>query len=94
MSYEQAMYDLDGWAQVPCNVADMLVRQDTVKLTVFSSLTDLHGTYGRPLVYTEWGATKPDQAVLREYRYPESDRPCEHWVNTKENAERVEEDDE
>lgn len=84
---EQSYYDLEGWAQVPCNVSEMLVHQETVPLGPYSTITDPDGHYGRPLVYTEWGVKDAEQPVLRNYRWPDSDRDCEHWINTKSNFE-------
>jgi hypothetical protein len=73
------MFDHSGWHKITCADRDAMVHGDD-SLHCFSSLTDLHGAYGEPLVYTEWGLPNPDRAVLRDYRWPDSERPCEHWV--------------
>lgn len=82
------MYDLTGWQPVTCLQRDAIIfeRDGGVDLHVFSSLTDLYGNYGTPVVYTELGLG--DEPILRDYRYPPSDgsnsgpdaRPCEHYI--------------
>ena len=76
MSINRNMFDHSGWHQIPCAQRDPMVQA----LHPFSSLTDLDGEYGTPIVYTEWGVSSPDRAVLRDYRWPNSGRVCEHWV--------------
>lgn len=79
---DQHMMDRTGYVQVPCHVADG-IRSGSL-LTVGSSLTDMCGEFGEALVYTEWGIEVGEQReyrpVMREYRWPQSDRTCEHWV--------------
>lgn len=69
------MYDLDGWAPISCASSEEL-RADK---TPVSSLTDPDGTHGTPIVYTEW-ATDDGTPVLRDYRWPNSSRECEHYT--------------
>jgi len=76
MSRNRSMFDLSGWHQITCQQSDTL-HLDTQPV---SSLTDMDGEYGEPTVYKEWGRLAPDRAVLRDYRWPDSDRVCEHWV--------------
>jgi hypothetical protein len=68
------MHDLRGWAPVTC-VASDAIRSNKRPV---SSLTDLSGTYGTPVVYTEWADA--DRPVLRDYRWPDSERDCAHYV--------------
>lgn len=84
---DQSYYDLSGWAQIPCNVSEWMIQRGE-DLKPYSTITDPDGLYGPPLVYTEWGSKDGHQPVLRNYRWPDSDRPCEHWVNTVDNLER------
>jgi len=78
MPDQQSMYDLTGWQRVPCPIAD-LMRQSKL-MTPLSSLTDPDGTYGHPVVYTEWGLLN-GEPLLREYLWPaDSSRECEHYV--------------
>ena len=69
------MYDLTGWHKVGCRDSDDLRTQS---LSVASSLTDPDGHYGPPVVFTE-RALAGGTPTLRDYRYPHSDRPCEHY---------------
>lgn len=71
------MHDLDGWVPISCP------QSDEIRTTAHpvSSLTDLSGDYGTPVVYTEWGAPDSDAPVLRDYRWPDArERNCEHYV--------------
>ncbi len=71
------MHDLNGWTPVACEQSD-LIRDS---LRPVSSLTDLTGQYGPPIVYTEW-ATDDERPVLRDYRWPNSEWECKHYVPT------------
>jgi hypothetical protein len=75
----RGMWNLADWHQIPCVDRDLMLHSDHT-LKPFSSLTDLEGEYGEALIYTEWGTTDPDNAVLRDYRWPQTNRDCEHWV--------------
>lgn len=68
------------WSRIACEVADVLRHQEARPLVPVGSLTDLAGEFGRPLVYTEWGFKDTEQPVMREYRWPKQDRPCEHYA--------------
>jgi hypothetical protein len=72
-----------GFVRVGCMIADLLKQNEIVK--PHSSLTDLHGEFGEPIVFTEWGITTTDgtgtRVVLREIRWPDApERDCQHWV--------------
>lgn len=70
----------DGWVAVSCAVSDVL--RSSEHTTVLSSKTDLHGTYGKPEVFTEWGVPVDGAdpvPVLREHTWPDG-APCEHFV--------------
>lgn len=69
------MDDLAGWRQVDCHASDDI---RAVARSVTSSLTDLHGEFGPPIVYTEWALTG-GEPILRDYRYPDSNKPCAHY---------------
>ena len=69
------MRDLSGWHQIACAESDTIRPNKHPR----SSLTDMDGRFGEPIIYTEW----EDDAgvpVLREYLWPKSARECEHWV--------------
>ena len=71
------MYDLTGWRKVECKDSDDL--RAAMKPTVSSSLTDLSCQFTTDgLVYTEW-CDSDGRPVLRDYRWTNSDRPCEHY---------------
>jgi hypothetical protein len=74
------------WRKISCVEREDLIDEkgrsfngfhDESGIGVLSSLTDPDGTYGSPRVFTEWGYDY-DQPVLRDERYPGTDRPCEH----------------
>jgi hypothetical protein len=80
-----------SWQQITCEERDALVDElgrsyngfsKGSGVGVLSSLTDVSGTYGEPYVLTEWGYTDTDVLVLKDERWPESDRPCVHsrWL--------------
>lgn len=68
------MLDRVGWMPVTCEEADEIRRRD---LFVSSTLTDLDGEFGDPVMYIEWGSKVTKVAMLREYRWFDG-RPCEH----------------
>lgn len=70
------MHDLSGWIPVTCVESDELRQGKRPR----SSLTDLSGTYGTPVVYTEWSEADVDRPILRDYRWPDSERECAHYV--------------
>jgi hypothetical protein len=76
------------WVQITCREREALVdrigrsyngfsRESGV--SVIGSRSDLGGEYGPPEVYTEWGYDD-GWPVLRDCRWPGSDRPCEHYA--------------
>lgn len=81
---DQAWFNLAGWQQVDCAVADLL--RASGQLQIGRSMVDPDGHNGPPVVFSEWWATGDDLAqgespgpVLRDYRWTD-DRPCEHYV--------------
>jgi hypothetical protein len=56
------MNDYDGWREITCAESSEIRNAAP---HVLSSLTDLTGQFGRPVVYTEWG--NDDGATLRDY---------------------------
>lgn len=74
----QSMTDMTGWGQVTCTVRDSFWRDHQGRISVFSSLTDPDGQYGRGVIYTEWGVKGGEKPWLRDYRW--TDGPCVHWM--------------
>ena len=70
------MHDKSGWVKIPCEESDQIRN---ASYGVSSGLTDLDGVYGQAVVYTEW-MDEMEGPLLRDYRWPHGDRPCEHWV--------------
>lgn len=75
----QNMHNLAGWVEVECREADRVRGAQPV--SPGSSLTDLDGGFGVPVIYTEWWDAE-DQAVLRDYLWdPTTHRAaCVHFV--------------
>ncbi|WP_345434826.1 hypothetical protein [Microbacterium gilvum] len=71
------MRTLTGWQAVSCERSDE-VRAEHLDKTVRSSLTDLDGRFGGPVIFTEW-ATADGRPLLRDYRWGAAERPCEHY---------------
>jgi hypothetical protein len=80
---------MSGWRQITCQEREDLVTRlgrsyngfsAESGIGVLASKTDIDGEYGTPEIYTEWGRKATDEPVLRDYRWPNSDRPCEHYV--------------
>jgi hypothetical protein len=76
-----------SWVKITCDEREKLVDLRGRSYNAFSresgicvtaSRTDPDGDFGRPEIFTEWGFTEEDP-VLREYLYPETDKPCEHY---------------
>ena len=77
--------------RITCEEREALVDQygrsyngfaDWTGISVLSGCTDMSGEItGRPYVMTEWGYDD-GTPVLRDERWPDSDRTCEHrrWV--------------
>lgn len=80
--------DMTGWRPVTCREAD-LIRRQGAGLTVASSLTDPGGTFGPPVIFTEWWwCTEVGQEpVLRDYR----SGSCTHWIATSADAAAMDE---
>lgn len=72
------MHDLAGWRQVSCEERDELFAAVDCAL---STLTDIAGHYGPPVIYTEWGTTE-GTPLLRDYMDdPHApDRRCRHYA--------------
>lgn len=80
MPEPRGMHDMTGWHALPdCATADVIHERhrDMPGWRVVSGLTDMDGDYGTPQVFREWW--QGDQPILRDYRWPHSDRPCEHY---------------
>lgn len=69
------MNDRDGWRAVTCTASDA-IREGRKPV---SSLTDMDGTYGPKVIYTEW-ADADGCPVLRDYLWMDAGRKCEHLV--------------
>lgn len=59
-----SMDDLADWVPIDCDERDYLIDGPR-PLSVASSLTDLEGRFGTPVIFTEWWLD--DQPVLRDY---------------------------
>jgi len=81
MNAGQSMLDLTGWAMVSCLEAD-IVRNGSA-LAVSSTLTDLYGSFGPAVLYTEWEDAETGDPMLRDYLWsPHGDARCEHHIPT------------
>ena len=80
------MYSMAGWKRIPCAEREehFALADATGGIEPVSGLTDLDGTYGTPIVFTEWARKDSSESLLRDYRWPDSERKCEHyfWVGT------------
>lgn len=78
MKAHGSMHDLGGWEEISCAQRDD-IRQAHPESLITSSLTDIDGVHGYPVIYTEWGVG--DVAMLRDYLYdPQGrDRRCRHF---------------
>lgn len=77
----RGIHDMTGWEHITCHQRELIYRSGQ-GLVPASSLSDLGGTYGTPVVFTEWWTTGLwEVPVLRDYRYPD-DNPsvCHHWL--------------
>ena len=85
------------WKQITCQEREALIDRvgrfyngpaDPYGPT--NSLTDMSGEFGEPKVFTEWGHRETGEPLLRDCRWPESDRPCEHheWVSAVNETDR------
>lgn len=72
------------WVRVSCETADVI--RASAHVHPYSGRSDLHGEFGEPEVFTEWGIRDRDISVLREHRFPGPDltgpdrKSCEHYV--------------
>lgn len=73
---EQGMWDLSGWHRVGCHDSDD-IRPSLVPVSSLTDPDDFYGSGG--VVFTEWAVTIKGQPTLRDYRWPNSGRECEHW---------------
>lgn len=72
------MWDMNGWRKVDCETSEAVLIAHPDR-SVGSSLTDLSGEFGEPIVFTEWDSD--GSPILRNYRWPQTaGRVCEHWV--------------
>lgn len=79
MSRGGNMHILAGWTEVDCKEADGIRGAQPV--TPGSSLTDMDGEFGEPVIYTEWW-DEQEHPVLRDYLWHphREDRWCTHFV--------------
>lgn len=75
-----------AWLQITCQEREDLIDEvgrdhngPADPYGVFSSLTDMAGEFGEPYVFTEWGNRESGKPLLTDHRWPESDKPCEHY---------------
>jgi hypothetical protein len=80
-----------SWQQITCDEREALVDRlgrsyngfsDESGIGVLSAFTDMDGWRsgtGRAYVLTEWGYRATETPVLRDERWPNSDRTCEHY---------------
>lgn len=66
---------MSGWVEVSCEVADATLDKHP-GCHVASSLTDLDGSYGSPVIFTEWWVG--EEPLVRYYR--RTGQPCQHFV--------------
>ena len=80
------MWDMTGWHEMTCEQSETVleVHRGLSSFQVESSLSDLGGTYGEPIVFTEWWYD--DKPLMRDYRWPHKGRPCEHYGAVDETA--------
>jgi len=71
-----------GWTRISCEERNDHYALAGESLKPISSLTDLEGSFGTAIVFTEWGRDDQDEPLLRDYRWPNDDRSCEHWFYT------------
>lgn len=71
---------MSEWRKITCEEREALI--DSVGRScngpadpygVFASYTDVERE-----IYTEWGNRNTEVPLLRDWRWPNSDRPCEH----------------
>ncbi len=70
------MHDLNGWTPITCVQSDEIRSGKRPR----SSLTDPNGNYGTPVVYTEWADSTSEAPVLRDYRWTDPSRDCQHYI--------------
>ena len=77
------------WAGITCAQYEEELRALGEDRVVYSSLTDISGTFGAPRIETVWArAADPDRPALRGVRHPNEDgsgagpdaRPCTHFI--------------
>ena len=75
-----SMYDYAGWRKVGCVESDE--AREAQPVTVESSLTDLSGQFGTPVMFTEWWSQEGNKPISRDYYWhPHSDAgTCVHYV--------------
>lgn len=77
----QHMWDTSGWVKITCGESDR-VRDNFEHPFVVSSLTRMEGRGPAvpAVVFTEWADGDPDTPLLRDYRFPGTNRLCEHFA--------------
>lgn len=76
------MWSRAGWKRISCEERNEHYALAGSALEPVSSLTDLDGEFGTPVVFTEWARRDQDEPLLRDYRWPDSERECEHYFWT------------
>lgn len=73
----RSMHDMTGWHRLTCDQADIIAERHRglEPLKVTSTLTDLQGRFGPPVIFTEWWWR--GMPLLREYRDNLSE--CRHY---------------
>ena len=73
------------WQRITCAESEDHMQLMGDCRTVYSSLTDLSGQFGRPRIEAVWARREsPDEPLLKMVRHPDPDgradvAPCEHW---------------
>lgn len=73
------------WIRITCVQSEEHLQLMGDAKFVYSSLTDIGGTYGEPRIETIWARKDaPDEPILKNARHPDPDggrdvAPCEHW---------------
>lgn len=73
------MYDMTGWQKVDCSASEAVLAAHPNR-SVGSSLTDMGGEFGYPVIFTEWW-NADDEPVARNYLWLQNPtRVCEHYI--------------
>lgn len=73
------------WKGISCEESEEHLQLMGEARFVYSSLTDIGGTYGEPRIETIWARKDaPDEPILKNVRHPDPNggpdvSRCEHW---------------